>query len=264
MSRRSGILCAAAILVVGALASLAAHSLVPLPALPAAAACVRWRVRRIRARSAANAQRAAVVDLCGALRAELEVGRQPGAALAEAVWCRPELADLAAEINSPLFVGDPADSLARAAQGPGRRGLVALAAGWRAAREHGVSFAGTVAGIEEGLRADQHSREGLDAELSGIRVTTALLAILPLFGLLLGSALGADPVHAVLSRPIGAAGLVAGLVLELLGVAWTDRLIAAAEEPGSALGRPRPPLGFRVRAVLSPIIMSRPVSGSLR
>jgi tight adherence protein B len=269
MSRRGRILSALTILTAGLLASLAAHSPIPILALPGAAAYAGRRLRRFQTRSAESAQRAAVVELCGALRAELEAGRQPGAAMTEAVWCRPELADLAAEIGSPLFAGDPADSMAYAAAIPGRRGLIALAAGWRATREHGVSLVGTVAGIEEGLRAEQHNRQGLDAELSGIRATTALLAILPLFGLALGSALGAHPVHAALHKPIGETGLAVGLLLELLGMSWTDRLIAAVEEAGSSPGRIRPPLSASIKrarmdAARRSIAAARPILGRAR
>jgi tight adherence protein B len=261
MNRHGRVLCAAAILTAGLLASLADRSPLPALALPTVAAYAAGRLRRVRDRSAVAAQRAAVVDLCGALRAELEAGRQPGPALTEAAWCRPELADLAAELGSPSFSGDPADSMRRAAAVPGRRGLVALAAGWRAAREHGISLAGTIAGIEEGLRAEQHHRQGLDAELSGIRATTVLLAILPLFGLALGSALGADPVHAALTRPVAEAGLAVGLLLELLGLSWTDRLIAAAEDAGPAPDRTAGPPGRRIRAAWRAIRNDRPVPG---
>jgi tight adherence protein B len=229
-----------AVLVATVPVSIAVHSLIPTLVFPSATAYALQRRSRAGSRASQAAQRTAVIDLCAAIRADLEAGRHPDAALAEAVRSRPELADLAANVsNGSPWASDPAPRMRAAAGVPGRQGLIAVAAAWQAAHDHGISLAATLAGIEEGLRAEQQNRQALDAELSGIRATTTLLALLPLFGLMLGTALGAHPIHAALTRPVAEYGLSVGLLLQLVGMSWTDRLIAAAEdgEPRSVRGR---------------------------
>jgi tight adherence protein B len=218
-----------AFVLLAVLSSLALHSALPIPLAAVAALVIRGRVTRARERTAEAAQRSAVVEFCAALRGELLAGRQPADALAESVWCRPELRDLATAVCPPNIGRDAAELLSDAAGVPGREGLRAVAACWSAAERHGVALSGAVAGIEDGLRAEEQRRQNLAAELSGVRTTVALLGVLPVFGLALGTALGAHPVHALLTRPVGEACLVAGCLLELVGLRWTDRLISALD-----------------------------------
>lgn len=213
----------------GTLGSLVTHSLLPAPLALAAVVPVRSRVVRARTRDAEAAQRSAVVELCAALRGELQAGRQPSAAFAKAVWCRPELRDLAEAVCAPAPRHSAADLLTAAARAPGREGLASLAACWRAAEVYGVSLTGAVSGIEDGLRAEQARRQHLAAELAGMRTTMSILGVLPVLGLAVGSALGADPVRTLLSSPPGQACMLVGCLLELAGLRWTDRLVSSVE-----------------------------------
>ena len=245
----------AAALVFGTLCALVTRSAVPIPLALLGAVLLRSRLNSARARAAEASQRAAVVELCAALRGELQAGRQPGAAFAEAVWCRPELRDLAEEFARPDPDRDEPGLLAAAARRPGREGLASLAACWRAAEQHGVPLTGAVSGIEDGLRAEQHRRQNLAAELSGVRTTVALLGVLPVFGLALGSALGADPIHTLLARPAGEVCLLLGCLLEVIGLRWSDRLVSAIDGRSAAPPRQRS-LGRLVRAI--PLAGSKP------
>jgi tight adherence protein B len=256
-------------LLTGILLGLANHS--PLPAALVPTLVVAWvnRSRKSALHRQATAQRAAVVALCAALRAELDGGALPHGALLEAVWCRPELRDLADQINAPdraflpqrprpsnsalfntpvdapglvtitpgrvampgNFSSSTADLIAAAALAvPGRSGLSGLAACWRATEEHGLPLAGAVAGIEDALRAEEQRQLVLDAELSGIRTTMGLLAVLPVFGLLLGSSLGIRPWQILLQTFGGQVCLVLGCALELIGLWWADRLVASVTD----------------------------------
>ncbi|MFD0528964.1 type II secretion system F family protein [Kitasatospora arboriphila] len=67
-------------------------------------------------------------------------------------------------------------------------------------------------------------------ELAGSRATVALLAALPVFALLLGTALGAHPLSTLLHTPAGLACLAVGAVLETTGLLWTARIVRAAED----------------------------------
>jgi tight adherence protein B len=226
--------------VLGVLGSLAAHSVMPGVLAPPAALLLRSRLLRNQLRLAEAEQRAAVVDFCAALRAELQAGRQPSAAVADAVWCRPELRDLAEACAEPAAHWDPPDLLVLAASTPGREGLAALAACWRATERHGVALTDAVGGIEDGLRAEQHRRLSLAAELAGVRASATLLGVLPVLGLALGSALGTNPLHTMLTEPLGEGCLLVGFLLEVVGLRWTDRLIGAVIlEPPAARRRIR-------------------------
>lgn len=219
---------------IGVFGSLATHSAVPGVLAPCVALVLRSRLLRNRLRAAEADQRAAVVDFCAALRAELQAGRQPSAAIADAVWCRPELRDLAEACAAPATPSDPPGLLTFAARTPGREGLAALAACWRATERHGVALTEAVGGIEDGLRAEQQRRLSLAAELAGVRATAALLGVLPVFGLALGSALGTNPVQTLFTQPVGEACLLTGFLLEIAGLRWTDRLV------GAVVPEPRP------------------------
>lgn len=233
---------ALAALVLGALASFPSHSPMPLLLLPPAAAVLALR-RRSRCRWAEHdAQRDAVVALCSALRAELEAGLQPRAAFVSAVWSRSELRDLAEIVSRPGAEAELPAILAAHAALPGRRALRSLSACWYATERHGLALAQAVAGIEEGLKAEQARLRAIEVELAGIRATILLLAALPLFGLALGLALGADPLGTLLHQPAGRIGLALGTGLDLAGLLWTDRLVAGLrpeEDAPASFGRVR-------------------------
>ena len=62
-----------------------------------------------------------------------------------------------------------------------------------------------------------------------LRASARLLAMLPLVGLLMAVGLGADPMHVLLETTYGQLALCAGIALELVGLAWTDRIARRAE-----------------------------------
>jgi len=219
-----------AVAVVAIVCSLSLRSPMPLLVLPPAAAVFVFRRARRRRWADHDAQRDAIAALCTALRAELEAGLQPGAAFVSAVWSQPELRDLAEGASRPDIHPDLPALLVQHAYRPGRRALRALAACWYAADRHGVALADAVAGIEEGLRAERARMRAVEVELAGIRATILLLSALPIFGLALGLALGADPLGTLLHRPLGQLGLLLGVGLDLAGLLWTDSLVASLRQ----------------------------------
>lgn len=220
----------------GALLGLVTWSPVPVLAGVAAAPLIGRALRR-RAVRAADARAAAAVEaLCGTLAADLRAGRPPHAALAEAVgtagWQESaELAEAAHLLSSAArFGGDVPQALRTAAgQRPGLRGLAAVAACWQVAVDGGAGLAAALDRVAAALRAEADQREDLRAQLAGPRSTAVLLALLPLFGLVLGSALGADPSRVLLHTPTGLACLTGGVLLEAAGLGWTARIISRAQ-----------------------------------
>ncbi|QMV22635.1 hypothetical protein GQS52_13570 [Streptomyces sp. SCUT-3] len=228
--------CAAA----GLAAGLLTHS--PLPALAGAAGVplVRRRGRRSAERRAARARRTAVVDLCTALAGELRAGRPPHAALAGALargggipQSGAETQPMTAVLAAARFGSDVPAALRRAGRLPGAEGLAGVAACWEVAVDGGGGLAEGLERVAAALRREQDQREELAAQLAGPRSTAVLLAVLPVFGLVLGAALGARPLRILLHTPAGLACLAAGTALECAGIAWTARIVrTAAGEAG--------------------------------
>ncbi|MGW0184938.1 type II secretion system F family protein [Streptomyces sp. NPDC003362] len=189
-----------------------------------------------RARLAREARRArerrgdAVIALCGALAGEVRAGRQPGEALLRAARDTGGLADAqAAVLAAARFGGEVPGALSAAARQPGAGGLLGLAACWRVAVDHGAGLAAGLDRLEAALRAERDQRAEVRAQLAGARATAAMLAALPALGILLGAALGADPLHVLLHTGAGLGCLLVGAVLEAVGLWWVLRIVRGAE-----------------------------------
>jgi tight adherence protein B len=224
-----------AVLALGAGLGLALGSPVPPVLAPPAALVLRRRRDRAAAGRAAAALRRGVVALCVALVAELRAGRGPQDALAAAVGTLdgPTRAALVEVLGAARVGGDVPDALERAAARPGAAGLRRVAACWRIAIGRGGGFAPALERVAAALRAEEDAHEEVLAELAGARSTARLLAGLPVFGLVLGSGLGARPVDVLLRTPYGVVCLVVGLALVVVGLAWTDRLAGGSVVAGA-------------------------------
>ena len=187
------------------------------------------RARRLRAREAAV--RAAGLDLVTAFAGELRAGSEPRAALAT-VGGSPRAAAFGAVAAAARSPGaDPAEALARVAGAHGCALLGDLAAAWRVAAETGAPLAGVAARLAASARAEEAVRRELAAQLAGPRATALLLTGLPVVGLLLGAALGADPMAFLLGTAAGRCCLLAGVALVAAGTAWTEAIVSRAEGP---------------------------------
>ncbi len=209
--------------------------------LPAVAGCLITPylarvLRRRRRRLAVQRWQEAVAELCSEIAGELRAGRPPGIALADAVQrLRGPSGPGSAEWATPLlaaarFGGDVPRALRLAARRPGAEGLAGAAACWEVAVDGGAGLADGLDRVAVTVRAERDQREELRAQLAGPRSTAAMLALLPAFGVLLGCALGADPLRVLLRTPAGLTCLALGGLLEWAGLAWTARIVRTAEE----------------------------------
>ncbi|MEU0946433.1 type II secretion system F family protein [Streptomyces canus] len=201
--------------------------------------------RRVRERRAA-----AVIALCAVVAGEVRAGRQPGDALVRAVRdferpgdggagsggsgpAAPAPGGLgetqAAVLAAARFGGDVPGALTAAARGPGAEGLLGLAACWRVAVDQGAGLAAGLERLEGALRAERDQRADLRAQLAGARSTAWMLAALPVLGLGLGTALGADPLRVLLHTGSGLGCLLVGGLLEGVGMWWATRIVRGAE-----------------------------------
>ncbi len=179
-------------------------------------------------RTEAARRRAAVVELCAGLAAELGAGGSAREALVSASRDVPDVEHLAGVASSPH--GDVADALRATAVLGGGAGLHRLAMCWQVSERSGSSLAPAVARLTATLRDEEQVRREVAAQLAGPRATAVLLALLPLFGLSMGGALGADPLAVLLGTPIGRGCLALGVLLEAIGLLWTARITRRAEQ----------------------------------
>ncbi|MFE9765071.1 type II secretion system F family protein [Streptomyces sp. NPDC005808] len=219
-------------LVAGLVIALIGTSVVPL-LLGVAGVPLFGRVRRhAEARRELERRGDAVIGLCGAIAGEVRAGRQPAEALLRAARESAGLGEAQAQavvLAAARFGGDVPGALTDAARQPGADGLVGLAACWRVAVDRGAGLAAGLDRLEGALRADRDQRADLRAQLAGSRSTAVMLAGLPVLGLLLGTALGADPLHVLLHTGAGLACLLIGGVLEGVGLWWALRIVRGAE-----------------------------------
>jgi tight adherence protein B len=217
-------------LAAGLVLALLGASVIPVVAGVAGVPVLR-RLRLAREAGRARERRGdAVIALCGALAGEVRAGRQPGEALLRAERDSGGLADAqAAVLAAARFGGDVPGTLAAAARQPGAEGLLGLAACWRVAVDQGAGLAAGLDRLDGALRAERDQRADLRAQLAGARATAVMLAALPVLGLLLGTAMGADPLHVLLHTGAGLGCLVVGGVLEAVGLWWAARIVRGAE-----------------------------------
>ena len=212
----------------------------PLVAVAAACAVVpaiRLRRRR-RAVRLKEQRRTAVVALCAALAGELRTGATPHQAVEMVAGenlapSGPEpgatVLDCTVLLAAVRFGGAVPEAFRVLAELPGAEGAAGIAACWQVASSSGAGLAAGLDRVAEGLRAERALQESVRAELAGPRSTAGLLAALPLFGLLLGAGLGADPLRMLLHTPSGLVCLGLGALLEWAGLIWTARIARGAE-----------------------------------
>jgi tight adherence protein B len=100
---------------------------------------------------------------------------------------------------------------------------------FRVAESAGVPLAAALAGVDRDLRARTDLTHAVSGAVAGARASAALLAGLPVLGLLLGAAMGAHPLDFLTGSAAGRLACCLGVLLDSAGVVWTQRLVARAE-----------------------------------
>jgi tight adherence protein B len=199
------------------------------------------RLGAARARSRRGRELSTLMDALGVMRAELRAGSHPATAASAAAAATDRARAGGAEFGgvhgilllvaaSARLGADVPAMLRRRAAGEPAIGaeLTRLAAAWSLTERHGVGFAHLL----DAVRADLESRIRLagqvQAQLAGPRSTSAVLAGLPVLGILLGQGIGANPWHVLSSTLIGQVLLVIGVGLACLGIVWAERITGKA------------------------------------
>ena len=172
---------------------------------------------------------ATLVETAALLRAGSSPGDAWQAVLGAPVRNRvPSVAELEAAVSraSPRWAARPRR---RGAAGPPVAAVVAAA---RVADELGAPLAAVLDQVAAAIAAQAEAAADVAAALAAPRSSARVLAWLPAAGLLLGMALGADPVGVLLGGGLGTASGVAGVALLLVGRRWTSALLRRAERAG--------------------------------
>ncbi|GDY30740.1 type II secretion system F family protein [Gandjariella thermophila] len=198
-----------------------------------ATAVGRWRARAaLRARLRATA---AMASALGALVAELRAGAHPASAAERAAADAEPIAALAMNgiAAAARLGGDVAVALAGAAATQPVLGwaLTQVGTAWTVADRHGVPLAGVLDAVRRDLRQRVRFAKQVQARMAGPRASAAVLASLPVVGLLLGEAMGVRALHVLATTGVGQALLVVGTTLLCAGVLWSARLTDRAVLP---------------------------------
>lgn len=193
---------------------------------------VAWSLRQLRAERRSRHRSAATGVFLGHLLGELRAGSGIPQAMSAA-------ADSVREDAPPEFRSAVEVTAARTrAGGSGpdvlhdARELVPelgeLAHMWRTAEHHGVPLAPLLGEARKRLDARTRHRAATNASLQGPQATAVVLTLLPLAGIGMGGAMGADPVGLLFGGGLGGLLLLCGVGLSCSGFLWSRKIITAA------------------------------------
>lgn len=106
--------------------------------------------------------------------------------------------------------------------------LPAALAVCRMSARTGAPMADVLDACAEGITEAGEARSARDVALAGPKSSAKMLAFLPVIGLALGYALGADPLGFLLTTPVGNLAIAAGLAFEVTGLVWVRKLVGRA------------------------------------
>jgi tight adherence protein B len=184
--------------------------------------------------SASTASAHAVAELAERLAGIARAGLPPGRVWAVLAARRGPHTPVAAAVLPWLEAGVPAGRAlgalaARAGKATSAGAqLSCLAVAFDACERAGASLAPSLEGLAGALRAQEEARRERETALAAPRATATVMTVLPGVGLLLGAALGADPLAVLAGTPVGRAAVVLGGTLWLAGRWWIRRLVSEA------------------------------------
>lgn len=182
-------------------------------------------IHMLRARRAASAERwrrAAAAAYLGAVSTNL----QAGATLPDALARAGEQAGEAQVRADAMRIAHQARTGARLE--PSVPELERLGVLWTLSVSRGVPLAKLIAALRDDIDHANRHRDATRAALAGPQTTAAVLAALPVAGVLMGTAMGASPIAFLTGGGLGGVLLVAGTALVCAGVLVSGRIIQGA------------------------------------
>lgn len=99
-----------------------------------------------------------------------------------------------------------------------------LALCWQLASDHGLAIATLMRAAQRDIAERQRFSARVMSNMAGARATAAILAGLPVLGVLLGQMIGARPLAFLLDGHAGGWLLIIGATLACAGLLWADRI----------------------------------------
>lgn len=99
----------------------------------------------------------------------------------------------------------------------------------RLSHSSGAPIADVLDSCASGISEAAEAASARSVALAGPQTSAQMLAWLPLVGVVLGSALGAEPLHFLFSTTAGLCVFFLGIACEIAGIVWVRRLSARAE-----------------------------------
>ncbi|MHC8497061.1 MAG: type II secretion system F family protein [Actinomycetes bacterium] len=180
--------------------------------------------RRIALRRGRSRRRQDAIDGLQAFAGELRAGQPMRRALPQSLSGHTPRACAAA-----VWGGDVAEALRRDAHESGVALWRQVAACWEVSEASGAGLAVAIDRLVVTSRAAEEVRVALESHLAAPRATARMLSLLPVMGVLLGLALGGDPLGWLLFTPVGQLCLLGGLLLTGLGLWWVRRIATKVE-----------------------------------
>lgn len=199
----------------------------PYPLAPARRLLCALR-RRMLSRRRRTQMRAALRESLAEVVADMRAGQPPERALTRAL-ADQDAALAPHTLAAARWGGDVVGALRDDSRVTAQPLLASAAACWSVAATQGAGLADALDRLVAQDRRAEEVRRQLEAHLAAPRATARMLALLPAFGLVLGIAVGGDPIGWLLGTPLGVACLVLGLILIALGLFWATRIAARTE-----------------------------------
>ncbi|MFW0786579.1 type II secretion system F family protein [Gordonia sp. CPCC 206044] len=196
------------------------------------AATLGWRWRATARREVDDRRDRDLLLALAVLIAELSVGAPParaaGSAARELAAQRAD-SPVAAELSTMAGRAELGGEVLTAADD----GPVAhrIGVAWQSAERHGLPLGELLESVRADLLARRQFADRTRAGLAGPRATAAVLAGLPVLGILLGEAMGAHPLGVLTDTGLGGVLLVAGTGLSIAGLVWAERITGRAAQP---------------------------------
>jgi tight adherence protein B len=129
-------------------------------------------------------------------------------------------AELGADVTAGLWAAAQSSAL------PAQWDRIAVC--WQLASEHGLAIGTLMRAAQRDIAERQRFSARVAAGMAGARATAAILAGLPVLGVLLGQLIGARPLSFLLNGNAGGWLLVGGATLACVGLLWADRITERA------------------------------------
>ncbi|GAB2502424.1 Bacterial type II secretion system protein F domain protein [Corynebacterium atrinae] len=196
-----------------------------------AATTVAWTLRDIRRGRDTARRETATATFLGHLASHLRAGAEVSAAMTTSVEAMSGTAP--AELTNTLRAaaglasrgGSGAGVLAAERRLPELHGLATL---WQLADRHGLPLAPLVEQAQARIDTRVRHRNATTATLQGPQATAVILTALPLAGIAMGSAMGANPLGFLLGGGLGGILLLAGVGLTSTGFIWSRTILRSA------------------------------------